>query len=167
MNTNNRIIGQPTRQVVPADFSFLSEADSQIVELIWALMVGSGLITNADMGDKYPIIISGLEMSESGTSEGMVLYKKRIYHFDATEQHGMASSAAKYCFKKELSAVAPSPVRDKNGVKNVSVHYQSECWIPDLATDVDINEWDIYYLVKTGNPTDRVLKRIQRIVVSE
>lgn len=113
------------RQIVPADMSFLSDADQQITEALHHIL--GALLPNAGVGDT--IAVTGCVRTQTGPdfnagysiSGGTLLHGGRLYTLDAaqwsealitsTSQGGGSTSyQQKGCISFEEEVAAPSPV---------------------------------------------------------
>lgn len=124
-----------TREVMPADFAFLSQADKQVVSA-----VEKSLRTMFGWDEGQPIVISGLEY-DSGTktiSEGYLIKNGVVYKVEEKQlvsstilntQLMITASAVVMLTKKVIS---PSPVYDENLVQSVNVHYEHYAFINQI-----------------------------------
>ena len=155
-------IGLVKRQVQPRDLSFLSEASQEIVAFMQGLLVGIGAMAIGS-GDVYPVIVSGLEKTISGSvatiTEGYVMYKKRIYYMPPyTGETGI-----KYCFNPNLVVVTPSPVKDKDFANTINCHYNTYGIIAGYSNMNYMSpDYDLYYDNSGWGP---VLKRIKDLSI--
>lgn len=149
-------VGSVVRQVQPRDFSFLSEASQEIVEVIYGILFSMGAIYG-DLGNTYPVILSGCTKTiDSGTltmSEGFAMYKKRIYKIPAYT----GNNAIKFLFKNELVVVSPSPVKDVTLANTIDCHYNTQA-VVQLRNDVSLLDED--YFVHYEDP-GQDLKRVK------
>ena len=127
-----------TREVMPADFAFLSQADKQVVSA-----VEKSLRTMFGWDEGQPIVISGLEY-DSGTktiSEGYLIKDGVVYKVEEKQlvsstilntQLKITASAVVMLTKKVIS---PSPVYDENLVQSVNVHYEHYAFINQIQNN--------------------------------
>lgn len=127
-----------TREVMPADFAFLSQADKQVVSA-----VEKSLRTMFGWDEGQPIVISGLEY-DSGTktiSEGYLIKDGVVYKVEKKQlvsstilntQLMITASAVVMLTKKVIS---PSPVYDENLVQSVNVHYEHYAFINQIQNN--------------------------------
>lgn len=114
-----------TRLVQPVDFSFLSDADKDIVKGIEALVR-----TMYGIPTGYAIVLEGLVYTGATgmVSDGTVLYNGRIYEvtggqFDTSVSGGSTPATPVYrVLNLYQITVDPSPVKDKNGSANIECH---------------------------------------------
>lgn len=119
-----------TRHIQPADFSFLSESDQLIVEVIAAVLK---LLYGVDQTVK-PVIISGV-VGVGGTnsesmpvitfSPGVVLFNNKIYRVEAATLNNIAVAGSDACFlalENNYINTEPSPVYDENLEKTIYCH---------------------------------------------
>lgn len=127
----NTVENSEKRQVMPADFSFLSEADSQIVQamagMIYALF---------NFNETQGIVLSGLMMSKtSGVGvtpaiykfdAGIVLYNYKLYMVSGIEAYSTTGQIENQPIKVSLApnalVVDPSPVYNESLEKTINVH---------------------------------------------
>lgn len=140
-----KVIATEQRQVVPEDFSFLSEADEQICQGMYKMLCN---IYGFD-GTK-PIVISGLNLTISLNPNGTKSVKVEdglllMADGDIIEVEGsvfMTSiSTTEDLILNSLSIeiteidVSPSPVYDKNGSLNIYCHKEKRGtirnWLPE------------------------------------
>ena len=116
------------RQVVPQDFSFLSDADVQIVKAL-ELIVSMGFGVDVSK----PVLLGNRVITRRITPDGskftfganMLLWQGRLYDLPASSETLAASESeflrSTYVIPLETT-VAPSPVYGVNEVRDVNVH---------------------------------------------
>ena len=116
------------RQVVPQDFSFLSDADGQIVKAL-ELIVSMGFGVDVSK----PVLLGKRVITRRITPDGLrfkfgantLLWQGSLYDLPASSETAAASESefmrSTYVMPLETS-VAPSPVYGINEVKDVSCH---------------------------------------------
>ncbi|MBQ9255018.1 MAG: hypothetical protein IJ180_09635 [Bacteroidales bacterium] len=135
------------RQVQPVDFSFLSNADTDIVigvEKMLRTMCGFS-------NERVPIILSGVlvdmtskpslsgnEESTYRITEGRILSGGHIVDFEAIDvvkpTYSYDSLLESVRWMKRQSLVSPSPVRNANGDLNVQCHWNMDSWTHQSKT---------------------------------
>lgn len=113
------IVATGTRQVQPVDFSFLSEADRDIVRGFEAYLRA----TNNGWDSSKPIVLQGVmgNVTTRIVSDGIILYDGRIY--DVTGCGGFTPAVVgdiKIGLKQTV--VSPSPVRGATDITTVDAH---------------------------------------------
>ena len=116
------------RQVVPQDFSFLSDADGQIVKAL-ELIVSMGFGVDVSK----PVLLGNRVITRRRTPDGikfkfganMILWQGSLYDLPASSETAAANESeflrSTYVMPLETT-VAPSPVYGINEVRDVSVH---------------------------------------------
>ena len=116
------------RQVVPQDFSFLSDADSQIVKAL-EMIISMGFGVDVSK----PVLLGNRVITRRITPDGikfkfganMVLWEGCLYDLPASSETVAASESeflrSTYVMPLETT-VAPSPVYGINEVRDVSCH---------------------------------------------
>ena len=120
------------RQVQPVDFSFLSQADSEIVAGVEAM-----LRTMYGWQEDIPIILSGMiaeryykppQEATYNITAGKVLFKGKIMDFqqisNIPEPDGIDNILEVITWQTLVDIAAPSPVRDRNGEETINCHYE-------------------------------------------
>lgn len=117
-----------TRQVQPIDLSFLSEADTEVVAGVEAMIKSIYGITN-----RNPIIVRGLSYNTGDRmiSAGVVIYNSTLYAVKEMRVVQQLSPGMTYIgdilgtvklFFRQ-SVVAPSPVKNRSLVNAINCHY--------------------------------------------
>ena len=128
------------RQVQPVDFSFLSDADKEIV-------TGVDLMLRSLCGfaSGVPIILSGVKLDMTSKpnpsasedtkykiTEGKILSGGHIVDFDAIDivkpTYSYDSLLDTVVWMRRQSVASPSPVRDANGDLTVQCHWRIDSW---------------------------------------
>ena len=116
------------RQVVPQDFSFLSDADGQIVKAL-ELIVSMGFGVDVSK----PVLLGNRVITRRITPDGikfkfganMILWQGSLYDLPASSETAAANESeflrSTYVMPLETT-VAPSPVYGINEVRDVSCH---------------------------------------------
>lgn len=168
------IDSQKTRQVQPKDFSFLSEADKEIVASIEKTI---RVIYGYD-NEQKPIILSGLvfDVSQQKVSKGEILYKGCLYGLenDARTNYAWVSN-----FKSGLNMITtesesdiyirlkqidiePSPVYDVDRIKSIYCHKKNIAEIKLYAIlDTDINLNNCYRVEEL--PSMQTIREMQKL----
>ena len=125
------IDSQTTRQIQPVDFSFLSDADKDIV-----LAFENTLRTMYGWANDAPIVLSGLELTIDTNvrptrvvvSDGTVVFNGVVYPVEGMEPFGGVATigAVRRSITMRLTkkVVQPSPVFDKNLSRTIECHYE-------------------------------------------
>lgn len=134
------------RQVVPQDFSFLSEADGQIVK---ALELIISRVFGVDVSK--PVLLGNRVITRRITPDGsrftfganMLLWQGRLYDLPSSSETIAASESeflrSTYVIPLETT-VAPSPVYGVNEVRDVNVHKSLSF---GYQRSIDGNEWTL------------------------
>lgn len=135
------------RQVIPQDFSFLSDADGQIVKAL-ELIVSMGFGVDVSK----PVLLGNRVITRRITPDGikfkfganMILWNSRLYDLPASSETAAANESeflrSTYVMPLETT-VAPSPVYGVNEVRDVSCH-KSLSFGYQRSTDGS-NEWTL------------------------
>ncbi len=129
MNHTDNSADNIPRQVVPRDFSFLSEADQAIVQGLY------GLLETVSACPGCAFILQGMEVSGAGDgttadidiAPGMFLYDGKLYILENSEHLSGVMSGQHVRFLLEETDVAPSPVYDENLAPTVNCHKKYVC----------------------------------------
>lgn len=117
------------RQVVPRDFSFLSEADQQIVQGLYGFMETLSGCTGC------AFILQGMKVSGIGDgiqadidiTEGTFLYDGKLYHLENPVHLTGLLSGRDVSFLLEEQDHEPSPVYDENLAPTINCHKKYIC----------------------------------------
>lgn len=145
--------GKSIRQIVPADFTFLSQADGQVVKAIEGvlkLMFGyGGVYPPSSQHETWSadgaLIVKGVDVAYSNSiatlNPGVILYDGRLWDlesgaswgYDATGSHGLEASFEARALVFEEKVVEPSPVYGASDSVTVSPHVNSTCRIAEVS----------------------------------
>lgn len=134
------------RQVVPQDFSFLSDADGQIVkalELIISRVFGVDVSKPVLLGNRVITRRITPDGSKFTFGANMLLWQGRLYDLPSSSETVAASESeflrSTYVIPLE-GTVAPSPVYGVNEVRDVNVHKSLSF---GYQRSIDGNEWTL------------------------
>lgn len=129
------------RQVQPVDFSFLSEADKEIVKGVEAMIrTMCGFID-----ENVPIILSGVlvdltskptlngeEQTTAKITEGKILSGGYVVDFDEISiikpSYSYDSLLETVRWMRQLRNISPSPVRNEVGEERINCHHLIDSW---------------------------------------
>lgn len=181
-----KVIATEQRQVVPEDFSFLSEADLQICQAMYRMLCR---IYGWD-GTK-PIVISGLDlimslnpMSQNKsvqvtggvllTAEGDVVEVEGIQF---TVNTTITTEQIRQALTIEITEidVSPSPVYDKNGSLNIYCHKEKRGtirnWLPEAILPTPQSNRIIYaemdWLYSMDLVINDLVRRVEALETNE
>lgn len=116
-----------TRQIVPADFSFLSKACDAVTEAL-----SRTLEVIVGMDSNQVVVLGAIPLTKKKTQtadvyqftlgEGIVMYDRKIYHLPKYMFTGTKRELGEIHFVLSSVVVKPSPVLDVNLQANVNVH---------------------------------------------
>lgn len=129
------------RQVQPVDFSFLSEADMEIVKGVEAMIRTMCGFTD----ENVPIILSGVwvdltskpmlngeEQTTVKITEGKILSGGYVVDFDEISiikpSYSYDSLLETVRWMKRLSTISPSPVKNEAGEEKINCHHLIDSW---------------------------------------